>query len=207
MTPRLLTLLISAAVALSSLPAALAQPGRTVPSFESWTVDCGNTGVCFASSFTRSQSVWVDLRIVRDWHADAQPLVRLTTNTELPKDGTLTFEVDGTEIEALPIEQLREMQPAVKPPAGFRPLGGEGFWYPTGPATLTLLEAMRSGKELTIRLPAVNDAGSRGRAGAAARHEVQPAVARQPAGPDRNGRPPSSRPARNRPRTRRMPLR
>jgi len=158
MTPRLLTLLICAAAAFLTPMAAMAQPGRTVPSFESWTVDCGNTGVCFASSFTRSQSVWVDLRIVRDWHADAQPLVRLTTNTELPKDGTLVFEVDGDQIEALPIEQLREMQTAVKPPAGFRPLGGEGFWYPTGPATLTLLEAMRSGNELTIRLPAVNGA-------------------------------------------------
>ena len=156
MTPRLMTLLISATMAVLGASAATAQPGRTVPSFESWTVDCGNTGVCFASSYTRSQSVWVDLRIVRDWQAEAQPLVRLTTNSELPKEGTLQFEVDGTAIESLPIEQLREMQPAVTSPAGFRPLGGEGFWYPTGPATLTLLEAMRSGKELTIRLPAVN---------------------------------------------------
>ncbi|WP_269580667.1 DUF1176 domain-containing protein [Roseibium sp. Sym1] len=158
MKPRLLTLLISASAAFLTAVGAMAQPGRTVPSFDSWTVDCGNTGVCFASSFTRSQSVWVDLRIVRDWHAEAQPLVRLTTNTELPKEGTLKFEVDGKAIEALPIEQLREMQSAVNPPAGFRPLGGEGFWYPTGPATLTLLEAMRSGAELTIRLPAANGA-------------------------------------------------
>lgn len=156
MKPRLLTLLISAAAALVVAAGASAQPGRSVPSFESWTVDCGNTGVCFASSFTRSQSVWVDLRIVRDWHADAQPLVRLTTNTELPKEGTLQFEVDGTAIESLPIAQLREMQSAVKPPSGFRPLGGEGFWYPTGPATMTLLNAMGSGKELTVRLPAAN---------------------------------------------------
>ncbi|MEC9403129.1 MAG: hypothetical protein VX374_11425, partial [Pseudomonadota bacterium] len=141
MTPRLLTLLMTVAAALLGASSTMAQPGRTTPSFESWTVDCGNTGVCFASSFTRSQSVWVDVRIVRDWQAEAQPLVRVTTNTELPKDGTLKFEVDGAPIEALPIEQLREMQPAVNPPAGFRPLGGEGFWYPTGPATTTLLDA------------------------------------------------------------------
>jgi len=154
MTPRLLTLLMTVAAALLGASSTMAQPGRTTPSFESWTVDCGNTGVCFASSFTRSQSVWVDVRIVRDWQAEAQPLVRVTTNTELPKDGTLKFEVDGAPIEALPIEQLREMQPAVNPPAGFRPLGGEGFWYPTGPATTTLLDAMRKGKELTISVPA-----------------------------------------------------
>ncbi|QFT30824.1 hypothetical protein FIV00_10075 [Labrenzia sp. THAF82] len=158
MKRRLLTLLITTAAALVPASAGMAQPGRTAPSFEGWTVDCGNTGVCFASSFTRSQSVWVDVRIVRDWQAEAQPLVRLTTNTELPQDGTLQFEVDGGVIEALPIEQLREMQTAVTPPAGFRPLGGEGFWYPTGPATVTLLEAMRSGRELTIQLPSVGDA-------------------------------------------------
>ncbi|MEM5585342.1 DUF1176 domain-containing protein [Roseibium sp. AS2] len=158
MTPRLLTLLISAAAALLTATGVMAQPGRTAPSFEGWTVDCGNTGVCFSSSFTRSQSVWVDLRIVRDWQAEAQPLVRLTTNTPLPSEGTLRFELDGAAIEALPIEQLREMQPAVKTPAGFRPLGGEGFWYPTGPATTTLLEAMRTGRELTVHLPAAKDA-------------------------------------------------
>ncbi len=158
MKRRLLTLLISTAAVLISSFAGMAQPGRAAPSFKGWTVDCGNTGVCFASSFTRSQSVWVDVRIVRDWQAEAQPLVRLTTNTELPQDGTLQFEVDGKVIESLPIEQLREMQPAITSPAGFRPLGGEGFWYPAGPATLTLLDAMRSGKELTIRLPAAADA-------------------------------------------------
>jgi hypothetical protein len=157
MTPRLLPLLISAVVALLTATGVSAQTGRTAPSFEGWTVDCGNTGVCFSSSFTRSQSVWVDLRIVRDWQAEAQPLVRLTTNTALPSTGTLRFEVDGTVIESLPIEQLREMQPAVNTPAGFRPLGGEGFWYPTGPATATLLEAMRSGAELTIHLPSGDD--------------------------------------------------
>ena len=155
---RLLTLLIASAAALFAATGAMAQPGRTAPSFEGWTVDCGNTGVCFSSSFTRSQSVWVDVRIIRDWQAEAQPLVRLTTNTELPKDGTLNFEVDGNMIEALPLEQLREMQTAVTSPPGFSPLGGEGFWYPTGPATMTLLEAMRSGQELVIHMPAAEGA-------------------------------------------------
>jgi|GEM_PF-2265894 len=158
MTLRLFTFLIYAAAAFAFASGAAAQPGRTPPSFDGWTVDCGNTGVCYASSFTRTQSVWVDVRIVRDWQAEAQPLVRLTTNTELPKEGTLRFEVDGTQIEALPIEQLREMQPAVTAPAGFRPLGGEGFWYPIGPATAILLDAMQSGKELTVHLPAAADA-------------------------------------------------
>ena len=101
MTPRLLTLLPFAAAALCAASDSQARPGRTPPSFESSTVDCGNNGVCFASSFTRSQSVWVDVRIVRDWQAEALPLVRVSTNPELPKDGTLQFEVDGAEIEAL----------------------------------------------------------------------------------------------------------
>ncbi|MEM9632602.1 MAG: DUF1176 domain-containing protein [Pseudomonadota bacterium] len=156
MTLRLLTFLISATAALVAATGGMAQPGRTAPNFEGWTVDCGNTGVCFASSFTRSQSVWVDLRIIRDWQAEAQPLVRLTTNTELPQEGMIRFEVDGQSIEELPVEQLREMQTAVVPPAGFRPLGGEGFWYPTGPATATLLKAMQKGKELTVHLTAAN---------------------------------------------------
>ncbi|WP_209017580.1 DUF1176 domain-containing protein [Roseibium aggregatum] len=155
---RLLTLLILTVVASLTATAGMAQPGRAPSSFEGWTVDCGNTGVCFASSFTRAQSVWVDLRIVRDWQAEAQPLVRLTTNTELPQDGNLRFLVDGEVIEALPLEQLREMQSTVTSPGGFRPLGGEGFWYPTGPATAALLDAMRQGRQLTVRLPAVNGA-------------------------------------------------
>ncbi|GAA0775079.1 DUF1176 domain-containing protein [Roseibium denhamense] len=154
MTLRLLTIMTIALSLAWGPQAAVAQPGRSAPTFETWTVDCGNTGVCFASSFNRNQSVWVDLRIVRDWKADAQPLVRLTTNTELSNGGTLRFSVDGTEIEALPIEQLREMQQAVMPPAGFRPLGGEGVWYPIGPATTALLDALRSGSQLTIELPA-----------------------------------------------------
>jgi uncharacterized protein DUF1176 len=153
MMPRLLTLLICAAALLTTAFGAVAQPGRTTPNFEGWSVDCGNTGVCSSSSFTRAQSVWVDVRIIRDWQAEAQPLIRVTTNTELPKNGTLRFEVDGDAIEALPIEQLREMQSAINSPAGFRPLGGEGFWYPTGPASSTLLIAMQKGKELKIHLP------------------------------------------------------
>ncbi|MEL7525624.1 MAG: hypothetical protein AAFN16_07645, partial [Pseudomonadota bacterium] len=128
MTRRLQTFLTIAAIGFLSATASSAQPGRTAPSFEGWTVDCGNTGACFASTFTRSQSVWVDVRIVRDWQAEAQPLVRLTTNTELPQEGTLQFDVDGSTIEELPIEQLREMQASITPPTGFRPLGGDGFW-------------------------------------------------------------------------------
>ncbi|MEP3048319.1 MAG: DUF1176 domain-containing protein [Roseibium sp.] len=159
MTFKLITFLVSAAVATVIAYGVAAQTGRTSPKFETWTVDCGNTGVCFASSFTRNQSVWVDLRIVRDWQADAQPLVRLTTNTELPKEGTLRFEVDGQAVDALPIEQLREIQATVPSPAGFRPLGGEGFWYPIGPASITLVEALKKGRELTIHLPDVADIG------------------------------------------------
>ncbi|WP_422037403.1 DUF1176 domain-containing protein [Roseibium sp.] len=154
MTRRLQTFLTIAAISFLSSTATSAQPGRTAPSFEGWTVDCGNTGACFASTFTRSQSVWVDVRIVRDWQAEAQPLVRLTTNTQLPQEGMLRFDVDGSTIEELPIEQLREMQSAITPPTGFRPLGGDGFWYPAGPASVTLLDAMQKGKVLTVHLPA-----------------------------------------------------
>lgn len=152
---KLLSFLSIAAAALLQMSTAQAQPGRSSPVFRDWSVDCVNTGACYTSSFTRSQSVWVDVRIVRDWQAEAQPLIRLTTNTELPQDGTLRFDVDGTPVEELPIEQLREMQPGVTAPAGFRPLGGEGFWYPSGPASATLLKAMQEGNVLTITLPAV----------------------------------------------------
>ncbi|TYC55758.1 DUF1176 domain-containing protein [Rhodobacterales bacterium] len=155
---KLFSFLALTAIATLSAATADAQPGRSSPSFDGWTVDCGNTGVCFASAFTRTQSVWVDVRIVRDWQAEAQPLVRLTTNTELPQDGTLLVQVDGKQIESLPLEQLREMQSSVTPPAGFRPLGGEGFWYPTGPATSTLIEALQNGKDLSIVLPGTNGA-------------------------------------------------
>lgn len=145
--------LLAGLLGLSGGTAANAETGRTSPAFETWTVDCGNTGVCYASSFTRNQSVWVDLRIVRDWQADAQPLLRLTTNTELPSTGILRIDVDGQTIESLPVEQLREIQPTVAAPAGFRPLGGEGFWYPTGASTLTLLRALQAGRELMVQLP------------------------------------------------------
>lgn len=160
MTLKPFSFLTLAVTMLLSAAGAMAQPGRSAPNFDGWTVDCGNTGVCFASTFTRAQSVWVDVRIVRDWQAEAQPLVRLTTNTELPQDGALLVEVDGTQIDSLPLEQLREMQASVTPPAGFRPLGGEGFWYPTGPATSTLLKALQNGRELKIRLPGANGAAA-----------------------------------------------
>lgn len=157
MTLRLFIAVLAATLLFGS---ANAQPRRTAPVFETWSVDCASTGVCFASSLTRTQSVWVDLRIVRDWQADALPLLRLTTNTVLPQTGTLRFEVDGKVIESLPIEQLREMQPTVVSPAGFRPLGGEGFWYPAGAVTLALLEALQTGKELTIQLPTGEGTGT-----------------------------------------------
>lgn len=128
----------------------VAQASRTSPVFDNWIVDCGNTGVCFSSSFSRNQSVWIDVRFVRDWQADAKPLLRLTTNKALPMTGAIIFEVNGIQIEKLPIEQLREMQSSVSTPNGFSPLGGEGFWYPTGPATQQLLDAMQSGSQLTV---------------------------------------------------------
>jgi hypothetical protein len=153
MTLRLFSAVTATLLALGIAGSAQAQPGRTAPVFDTWLVDCASTGVCFSSSFTRNQSVWVDLRIVRDWRADAQPLLRLTTNTVLPQTGTLRFDVDGATIESLPIEQLREIQAGVTSPAGFRPLGGEGFWYPTGAVTSTLLTALQTGQELTVHMP------------------------------------------------------
>ncbi len=153
MTLRLFSAVTATLLALGIAGSAQAQPERTAPVFDTWLVDCASTGACFSSSFTRNQSVWVDLRIVRDWRADAQPLLRLTTNTVLPQTGTLRFDVDGTTIESLPIEQLREIQAAVTSPPGFRPLGGEGFWYPTGAVTSTLLTALQTGQELTVHMP------------------------------------------------------
>lgn len=160
MTSRLFSAVLGALLVLGGWTGASAQPGRTAPVFDTWSVDCASTGVCFSSSLTRNQSVWVDLRIVRDWQADALPLLRLTTNTVLPQSGTLRFDVDGKTIESLPIEQLREIQQAVIAPAGFRPLGGEGFWYPTGAVTLALLQALQSGAELSIHMPDENGTGT-----------------------------------------------
>lgn len=153
MTSRLFNAFLIAFLAFGYGAGAHAQPGRNAPVFDTWSADCASTGVCSSSSLTRNQSVWVDLRIIRDWQADALPLVRLTTNTVLPDTGTLQIDVDGKTVEALPIEQLREIQSAISSPAGFRPLGGDGFWYPSGAVTLALLQALQTGKELTIHLP------------------------------------------------------
>ncbi len=158
MTLKPAILLIGAIMQILVAGAAYAQTGRTPPVFGTWTVDCGNTGICFASSFTRNQTVWVDIRIIRDWQADAPPLVRITTNNELADEGSLVLRIDGTQIDALPIAQLREIQSSVAVPSGFLPLGGEGYWYPAGPATKALLEAVTSGKSLQISLPATPDA-------------------------------------------------
>ncbi|MBD8876118.1 DUF1176 domain-containing protein [Roseibium polysiphoniae] len=137
-----------------ALPAgASAKQPRTDPVWDKWSVGCGNSGLCFTSTFIREQSTWLDLRIVRDTPANAAPLLRITANAALNNEGTIRFDVDGTSIETLPVAQLREIQASVATPAGFRPLGGEGFWYPTGPATSAILKAMASGKALTVSLP------------------------------------------------------
>jgi len=140
------------ALTLAANPASGAEP-RTLPTFETWSLQCSNTGLCNASSFIRVQSVWLDLRIIHDWPSDATPLVRMTTNTPLKADGAITISVDGTVIEELPVAQLKEIQANVEVPSGFQPIGGEGFWYPTGPATQMLLKAMKTGQVLTVSLP------------------------------------------------------
>ncbi|WP_417671966.1 DUF1176 domain-containing protein [Roseibium sp.] len=136
---------------------ALASSERTLPVWGKWSVGCGNSGLCFSSTFVREQSTWLDIRIVRDWPGNSDPLLRLTANAALNNEGTIEIEVDGKTVDALPVSQLREIQGAVVTPAGFRPLGGEGFWLPTGPVTQTVLNAMVSGKSMTLSLPIGND--------------------------------------------------
>lgn len=126
---------------------------RIPPKFDQWTVSCINSGLCTASTLWRDQSVWVDLRIVRDWEADAQPMLRITANAALNGEEPLKFSVNGKLVDEVKVSRLRESQTNITPPAGFRPLGGEGFWYPTGPATQTLIEAMMSSDILTVDLP------------------------------------------------------
>ncbi|GGB35251.1 hypothetical protein GCM10011316_04230 [Roseibium aquae] len=140
------------AFSLAAVPA-LAEEPRALPVFDGWSVDCSNTGLCTASSFVRAQSIWLDLRVIHDWPADAQPLIRMTTNTGLNADGAIEITVDGTVIEQLPVAQLKEIQASIEVPAGFRPIGGEGFWYPTGPASQMLLQAMKTGGSMVVRLP------------------------------------------------------
>ncbi|WP_417690927.1 DUF1176 domain-containing protein [Roseibium sp.] len=126
---------------------------RTPPTFERWSVHCTNSGLCTASTFLRDQSVWVDLRIVRDWPAEAPPLLRITANAALNGEKSISLSVDNQQIDEIQIAQLRESQQAISAPAGFRPLGGEGFWYPAGPTTSSLIRAMLSGTTLSMDLP------------------------------------------------------
>ncbi|NVK35277.1 MAG: DUF1176 domain-containing protein [Rhodobacteraceae bacterium] len=126
---------------------------RSFPTFGSWSVSCGNTGFCSTATFVRDQSTWLDIRLVRDWPANALPMLRIAANTPLNGEGTLRFAIDGKAVEALPITQLREFQPSVISPAGFRPIGGEGFWYPTGPSTDAMIKSMRDGLTLQVELP------------------------------------------------------
>ncbi len=152
MTRKLFKLFAIAAALLTGSPA-IASPARIPPSWDTWSVDCGNSGICFASTFVRGQATWVDVRVVRDWQANADPLLRITTNTPLADDGEIRLSVDGQLEDTLPIAHLREIQASVTSPSGFRPIGGEGFWYPTGQATRALLEKISKGAVLTIELP------------------------------------------------------
>ena len=138
---------------LASVNLAAAEGSRTNPVFETWSVDCSNTGLCLTSTYVREQAAWLDFRLVRDWPAQSGALIRVTTNQGLKADGSIRFSVDGQLLEELPVSQLREIQPSITTPRGFVPIGGEGFWYPTGAATKALLTAMHSGKELVIELP------------------------------------------------------
>lgn len=153
MMPLMMQMFAATLLCLWAVVSAHAQASRTPPSWDKWAVGCSNAGVCYASTFVRGQSTWVDVRIVRDWPADAEPLLRITTNTALSDDGAIRLFADNISQDTLPVSQLREIQAAIVAPAGFRPIGGEGFWYPTGPATRTLLESIRSASELVIELP------------------------------------------------------
>lgn len=150
---RIRFLILMTLLLLAAAPAVRAHEHRTAPIWGKWSVGCGNSGLCFTSAFVREQSTWLDIRIVRDWPAEAPPLLRLTANAALSDTGTITVAVDGKEVDTLPVAQLRETQASVVPPSGFRPLGGEGFWYPSGPVTDAVLDAIVKGKELTVGLP------------------------------------------------------
>lgn len=153
MKPTLIrTLLLTALIAALPLTAS-ATGSRTTPTWGKWSVGCGNSGLCFASSFTREQSTWLDIRIVRDWPAMSGPLLRLTANAALNNKGTIAIAVDGKAIDSLPVAQLRESQASMSTPPGFRPLGGEGFWLPSGPLTKTVLAAMVAGNVMNVSLP------------------------------------------------------
>ena len=153
MMQTLIRIALAATLSVFQTSGALADSDRTMPTWGKWSVDCGNTGLCLTSSLVRGQSAWVDIRIVRDWQAGATPLVRITANSPLASDGSISLSIDGREIETFTVAELRDTQGSVVSPTGFRPIGGEGFWYPTGPATMSLLDAMRAGNQLTISLP------------------------------------------------------
>jgi hypothetical protein len=149
----LLRFLILATLVIAETAIAATGGPRTKPVWSKWSVGCGNSGLCYTSTFVRDQSTWLDLRIVRNWPAAADPLLRITANVALNNEGTIRFTVDGQSVEALPVAQLREVQASVATPPGFRPLGGEGFWYPTGAVTSAILDAMRNGRVMTVDLP------------------------------------------------------
>ncbi|MEJ8472646.1 DUF1176 domain-containing protein [Roseibium algae] len=149
----LIRILIATALAWAAPATATSKTRIDAPTFGKWSLGCSNSGLCFTSTFIRDQSTWLDLRIVRDWPAAAGPLLRMTANAPLDSDGTIQFRVDGVAVEALPVTQLREIQSSIPVPDGFRPLGGAGFWYPSGPATVTMLNAMAKGATLAIDLP------------------------------------------------------
>lgn len=126
---------------------------RSNPVFETWSVDCSNTGLCLTSSFVREKVAWLHFRVIRDWPAQSGPLVRMTSNLRLKPDASIRLSMDGEILEELPVKHLQEIQSSIKAPRGFVPIGGEGFWYPTGASAQALLEAMLTGTELKIELP------------------------------------------------------
>lgn len=153
MTRILLTTIAIAAVLFSFPLSAAERSTRVPPSWKSWSADCSNTGLCYASTFVRNQGIWIDVRVIRDWPATAGPMLRITTNTPLATDGTISLIVDGETFDELPVAELHDMQATVTAPAGFRPIGGEGFWYPTGQATRTLIEKISKAGKLVLQVP------------------------------------------------------
>ncbi|ADZ69656.1 DUF1176 domain-containing protein [Polymorphum gilvum] len=153
MLPRRI-LLGTLALAIAALSAGDATAdARDIPKWGVWTGGCGNTGMCSVSAIVRSQSAWIDVRIVRDWPAAATPLLRITANAPIAKSGTIRFAIDGKSVDEIEIAQLREAQTSITPPPGFRPIGGNGLWYPAGPATQAMIAAIRAGATLTVTLP------------------------------------------------------
>lgn len=105
------------------------------------------------SSLIRHQSTWIEIRIIRDWAAKSLPLLRITANSPWAKTGTLKISIDGESADSLSIEQLRESHGKQPMPLGFRPIGGEGYWYPVGAATSTMIDAMIKGLDMQVTVP------------------------------------------------------